>query len=159
MEAFTLQKESSKSALGSNYRGVDVNALQHPYTRKLDYRTQMQEIMDWCISYQPKMVTSLFSSECTANSITNTSLYLDIFERWGCVDRILVSGFYYLGKEDQAQVLEGEDIVSWQTLPSTPLINTKWIKESRLIIPAPSTMFGPDVIEVWRLLEFRGDKS
>lgn len=93
---------------------------------------------------------SLFSAEVTAPEQENRSMYHQIFKNtnasWG-----LVSGFYYRSKMDQEVVEETGGIKSYQTLPWLPPFSTAY-STKQICVSAPSKMFGPDVVEVWRLM-------
>ncbi len=97
--------------------------------------------------------TSLFSAECTGTIEANQELYEWLFKTFKTLKFGVVAGFYYRGKEAQFTVEETGGLTSYQSVG--PLSKSTLYKETRLQIEAPSKLFGPDVIEVWKLLERR----
>jgi hypothetical protein len=64
-----------------------------------------------------------------------------------------VSGFYYWNSKDKNPIGETGGIQSYQTLEPVETVLSPNFHETRITLPAPSEMFGSDVIEVWKLLE------
>lgn len=98
---------------------------------------------------------SLFSSECTADAATNQELYERLFLQVPTLQRGLVAGFYYMGRRDQNPLEETGGITSWQTVASIEESRSDVYDEVRMVSAVPSTMFGEDVVEVWRILTRR----
>lgn len=94
---------------------------------------------------------SLFSTECTAPEPVNRRLYERLLTETS-IRRILVSGFYYAHAAGQETVQEVGGLVSWQTVAPLEVCASPAYVERRLLLPCPSNLFGPDVVEVWRLL-------
>jgi hypothetical protein len=94
---------------------------------------------------------SLFSTECTAPEAENRVLYERLLTETP-IKRLLVAGFYYAHAAGRETVEEVGGLVSWQTVaPLESCVSDAYL-ETRLAIPCPSTLFGEDVVEVWRLL-------
>jgi len=96
---------------------------------------------------------SIFSAEITDDVDANRSFYEALFHAVPTFKTGLVSGFYYERRKHINPVVETGNIVSWQTLGTmeryaSPVFEQVWIS-----LPVPSTMFGDDVVEVWRLLK------
>ena len=94
---------------------------------------------------------SLFSAEATAPAAVNHALYAKLFKTYTHLEVGLVAGFYYRSQPGEAVVEETGGIKSYQTLPELPESNSVY-SEVRALVDAPSKMFGPDVVEVWRYL-------
>lgn len=103
----------------------------------------------------PTCFTSLFSAECTSYQDHNRKFYNWIFEAYPTLNYGIVSGFYYLSRWRDELVNETGNITSCQsTGPLTDFTDSSLLyTETKLEIPAPSKMFGPNVVEVWKLLE------
>lgn len=146
-------------ARDGHYIGVDKDRIKNPMgcnTLQLDYFYELPQLIALLQArqFEPTTILSLFSIE--PHHPSPATIYERLLGALPSVQRIISSGFYYLGKEDQHSVKEGEMTV-YQTTPDTLMLtpNLDNMTETRLTIPAPSTMFGPDVIEVWRLIERR----
>lgn len=99
--------------------------------------------------HNPQTVISLFSVEPTGTVGQNRSLYRQVFKTFPTVDRILSAGFYYQRHWDQEEpVLEAGGLASYQVNGAVPMLEG----ELRVSMPAPSRLFGSDVVEVWRYL-------
>lgn len=119
---------------------------------KLDYRKDSLDRV--CISeYHVDFFSSFFSSEVTETYPQNERLYEKIFQSFPSLQWGLVSGFYYRGRRNEAKVEETGGIVSYQSIWDLADVESEVFEETRLLVKAPSKMFGPDVIEVWKLLE------
>jgi len=143
------------------YVGIDLNApalaeppLAEPYFKlvKGDYR-DLSLIKEQLRGRHPQAFISLFSTEITAPAKENTLFYEQLFQAIPTLQCALVSGFYYANRKQQNPVIEAGEIVSYQTLDSiedhlSPVFDQFWIT-----LPVPSTMFGDNVVEVWRFLE------
>lgn len=114
-----------------------------------DYRERIN------LSYEPTCFTSLFSTEVTAYRDANESFYNWVFESYPTASYGIVSGFYYLDRWRDQYVIETGNLTSCQsTGPLTDYTDSTLLyTETKLEIPAPSKMFGPNVVEVWKLLE------
>ncbi len=100
---------------------------------------------------EPFLVTSFFSTEVVLAPERSRELYDGLF-RVGA-QAAIVSGFYYRGKRDQATVQEPGGLESYQSiLPLEDTPGEVHEEKFRITLPVPSTMFGPDVVEVWRVL-------
>ena len=128
---------------------VDSNDVGAMY--QLDYRTQLPEIINKTKLFEPTIVSSLFSIEITAPAEDNYKLYETLFNEVKSLKTGLVSGFYYTDKMNENPVEEVGGLKSYQTLDL--MSEHKLFSEKRLYVPAPSKLFGPNVIEVWKLLE------
>jgi len=104
---------------------------------------------------QADVFVSLFSTEITAPHRKNQRLYEVLFANLPEMRFGLVSGFYYWNKRHLNPVKEAGDVVSFQTLDPPEAMASEWYSEQRFTVACPSKMFGPDVYEVWRVLERR----
>jgi hypothetical protein len=68
------------------------------------------------------------------------------------IQTALVSGFYYKNRLKEEKVQETGGIISYQTLEDQKDYPGKHFIEFRTCIDVPSKMFGPEVVEVWKLL-------
>jgi len=57
----------------------------------------------------------------------------------------------------QERVEEAGELKSYQTLEHPEDVISDIFTEKRVIIPAPSKMFGPDVYEVWKFFERKNE--
>lgn len=143
------------------YLGLDVNAEDE--SNRIDYRNldALFARLDQGrrAGYPPDVFVSLFSSEITAPAPENTLLYKELFKRYPSIRWGLVSGFYYHGRRGEQPIEEAGGITSWQTLHplGRPAISSHLFEERRISLSVPSTMFGEDVVEVWRLLKRKND--
>lgn len=139
------------------YVGVDVNAgTRQSKTRKLlvgDYR-QLDTIKREIRTQALTAFVSLFSVEITATHQTNYELYNRLFAETN-LQAGLVSGFYYAANKHANPIGETGGIQSYQTLECLEDVYSQHFHETRIVCACPSTMFGPDVIEVWKLFERR----
>lgn len=138
----------------TKYIGVDEHPREVTYGYQvlpLNYRTQLNVVADMCREqeFYPSTILSLFSIELTGSPWANESLYLQLFNQIASAWCIITAGFFYEDKDMLPTVIEAGGLESWQSIG--PL--SKEMKETRLFVRAPSTLFGPNVIEVWRLLE------
>jgi len=133
------------------YLGVDENIEetepQFKYSLlKRNYRNHVR----W--NMIPAFV-SLFSCEITAPYTENYIYYNSLFSNNPDIQIGLVSGFYYENKRGQNPIGETGDILSYQTLENIGDCLRVGFTEKRILLPVPSKMFGPDVIEVWKIFE------
>jgi hypothetical protein len=148
--------------LGAGRAGIGFNVVRASHTvHYVSYDADPNAKADHCVDYrtlsrlepldsQPSpitMVTSFFSTELTAGPHANQSFYRHLFKCNPELQTIVVAGMYYADKADHPSVTETGGIVSWQS------IGPVRTNETRLLIPAPSKMFGETVVEVWRRLD------
>jgi hypothetical protein len=139
------------------YVGIDRNVTENysfcHLIRPGDYR-QIESWRDIAEKCRLKAFVSLFSSEITAPYRTNYKFYSRIFAETN-LKAGLVSGFYYGKRKGQNPVREAGGVVSYQTLESIEAAERVSVgfTEKRIIMPVPSKMFGPDVVEVWKIFE------
>jgi hypothetical protein len=138
------------------YLGIDLNVNEkETATRTLvsgDYRA-LDLVCELVEQQGNTAFVSLFSSEITAEHSVNYRFYEELFRRLPSVKYGLVSGFYYWNSKDKNPIGETGGIQSYQTLEPIENVMSEVFHETRISLPAPSIMFGPDVIEVWKLLE------
>ena len=138
------------------YVGVDNNAIPADKpgfkTVAANYR-DAGEIQKLTEQFNLGAAVSLFSIECTAPREDNRAYYESLFEKTG-VQAILAGGFYYEHAKGKETVGEAGGIISYQT-PETIETASGCFNEVRITLPCPSTLFGEDVVEVWRLLQRR----
>ena len=108
-----------------------------------DYRD-----LPWHLVSSHSVVVSLFSTELYLDD--PDELYQRIFKVAG-VRAIVAAGVLYRGHEEANRIFEG-DVPVRQTKAACEKSNPLW-RETRICCNVPSTMFGPDVIEVWRVME------
>jgi hypothetical protein len=139
------------------YFGVDVNA-ESDYrddsdftdVERADYRTMdLTSLSTWSTAF-----VSLFSTEITAPWWENYEFYNRVFKECPQIHAGLVSGFYYEDRKHEQPIREAGNLTSWQTLEAIHEPNRlNRYTEKRIILPVPSSLFGPDVFEVWKLFE------
>lgn len=139
------------------YRGIDTDPLEGAHdgsrviaTIKADYRTDLKKIKAQLThdKFNPSMGISFFSIEPTAHNSDNEQLYHEIFKTFPTMQRFISAGFYYESKKDLFFVEEPGGIRSHQSNSSPMRSDT--LHEYRLLERGPSTLYGADVIEVWR---------
>jgi hypothetical protein len=131
------------------YLGVDENAEEcEPSFKYATLKKNYRTITKW--SKETSFV-SLFSSEITAPFTDNYRYYNALFSKNKFMHGGLVSGFYYESKKDQNPIGETGGIQSYQTLESIEDCKHYGFKEKRILLSVPSRMFGPDVVEVWKI--------
>jgi len=144
------------------YYGFDANVndessvadASSTYLFKADYRDPGFIERVKALQHEPDVFVSLFSAENTATPSENQELYERLFTGLPSLTHALVAGFYYSDRRDENPVVETGGIVSFQTLPWIER-ESKVYDETRLVTPVPSDLFGPKVVEVWRILERR----
>lgn len=140
------------------YVGVDRNAdairEERRETLIADYR---QSEMVAALIKQHKLTgaVSLFSAEITAPRDANHSYYEGLFGKTG-INAMLIGGFYYEHAKGKETVQENGGLLSYQTSGVIDCPPTHYFDETRITIACPSTLFGEDVFEVWRLLQRPG---
>lgn len=137
------------------YIGLDKNAdsvceVGHE-TIVADYR-DTQIVKDQIKKHNLTAAISLFSVEITASREDNHAYYEELFRKTG-IKAMLIGGFYYAHAKGQATVEETKGLVSYQTSGQIDRPDTSLFHETRIEIPCPSSLFGEDVFEVWRLLQ------
>lgn len=134
----------------SGYQGFDVNEANYAITANYRKPEFIETIhgLDW----KPDAFVSLFSVECTATALENAELYERLFREVPTIQHALVAGFYYTRRRTTNPVKEAGDIVSWQTNSRIEHDSSDVYDELRITAEVPSTMFGEDVVEVWRIL-------
>lgn len=131
----------------ADYYGVDKNNCGSHCSDVLDYTTDKL-----LLPFEPNGFISLFSAECCLDSKQKYTLYDKIFDDFPSIRTGLVSGFFYQRQREQLTVSEAGGIVSYQSIEdASRFISSKFL-EFRLHVNVPSAMFGPDVVEVWKLL-------
>lgn len=137
------------------YLGVDLDPGPETgnFLMRADYRSAefLQMIGGHEVTAELDTFVSLFSAECSAPYRENMSFYEGVFEKIPQLQFGLVAGFYYPSQKHLAKVGEAGGIESWQTLEPIENGRSEVFDEFRLAIPCPSSMFGAEVIEVWRI--------
>lgn len=145
--------KEAKQLLSPNlYFGVDAAVDPAGDGVLEDYRKHLWRVAD-SLYFPPECFTSLFSSEVTGSFISNSVLYDRLFRMFPSIRYGIVSGFYYGNRRDQEKVTENGGLESYQSIQDIHETMSPYYKETRILLPAPSTMFGRDVIEVWKFLE------
>lgn len=139
------------------YFGFDVNAENS--LRQLDYRDP--RFMAVAQGVDPSLLVSLFSTELTAGPRTNRRLYETLFKECPKLAHALVAGMYYKSKKGQTIVIEkipgGNELESQQFIydfEDMDVVSDVY-RDTRITVDCPSTLFGEDVVEVWRILSRR----
>ncbi|MFA6604020.1 MAG: class I SAM-dependent methyltransferase [Patescibacteria group bacterium] len=132
------------------YVGVDRHDPGHPgrvisgdYADPAFLRSQLP--------FPPQAFVSLFSIEACLPVVERYRIYGELFRNFPELTCGLVGGFYYESRRDQETVDEAGNIVSYQTIDRLGEHPLAGIEESRLEMHTPSLMFGPDVVEVWKI--------
>ena len=146
-EAYELMRPTS-------YLGIDLAPaplhLPHAETRCFDYRDlEGLATLVHTSDYRPQQFASLFSSELTGNGAKNLKLYDWMFRTFRSMEAGIVSGIYYSDRRTEEKVIETDGLTSYQTIGD--LADAELFTETRLTLRAPSTMFGPQAVEIWRL--------
>jgi hypothetical protein len=161
--------EGRQIAIGKDekhYIGVDVDPIEldplrprpipdEPALLTKNYRTDLGFIASnlKARKFSPFCVVSLFSIEPTGSPEENELVYREVFKRWPTVRKIISAGFYYQKTWNvSGPVPEAGGLMSYQLNGEVPLLSGD-LHEYRLEEHAPSTLFGPDVVEVWRLIQ------
>jgi len=131
-----------------NYIGIDLSPQFKPFSIEGDYTKKTFEIE---LPFEPSAFVSLFSAECCMSPKKKYHLYNRMFEHFPSIKFGLVSGFFYESRKDKELVQETGGITSYQSI-ETP-IRSDVFTECRWQTKMPSTMFGSDVVEVWKFLE------
>ena len=150
--AFDLLYESPSTTKPFSYLGVDLPTVPNDGGHSLlrcDYRRDLGLIQRACAMDPPNVFVSFFSTELSANAEDNLALYHKLFEVFP-IDWALVSGFFYSDHPGEETVMEAGGLRSYQTISDLYIGDT--FTERRLTLPAPSSLFGPSVVEVFRLL-------
>lgn len=145
-------REFQDSALPYYYRGVDLHSPEADII--VDYKSE--KLFEKIEDFKPTVIVSLFSIELSDFNPVVWKFYNYLFEKIPSVRKALVSGIYYRDRHDHSYVVENDGSTVFQTISKLGEHEKREdiIKEAlRLTIPCPSKMFGPNPIEVWRLLE------
>src|SRR3989344_2270053 len=137
----------------TRYVGVDKNNLGDGFRLIKEDYYDLDKVKDGLSLYLvvPNILVSLFSIECFYSVPDKYAFYERIFKEFPSIEFGLVSGFFYESKRNQETVGEAGGIVSHQTIEDPSLYISEVFTESRLHLKTPSKMFGPDVIEVWKI--------
>lgn len=131
---------------------VDANEPAH---LKADWTTGEGEaaVVAAAKVFMPDTMVSLFATELSFVNAYIPQYAVNWFYRYllqevPSLQRIVVAGFYYNDQRRAAPVVEEVG-----GLRSAQSISKVLRGERRLLVPTPSTLFGPDVVEVWRCIE------
>lgn len=136
------------------YVGIDYNAI---HTDQENFKTVAADYRDAAAigtltnRFNLKAIVSLFSIECTAARDKNQAYYKSLFKQTGA-DAILAAGFHYQHAYGQETVGEAGGLISYQTFADIPDASSVF-QETRIAVACPSTLFGEDVTEIWRLMQ------
>lgn len=140
----------------SGYAGLDLNPPAGPRMFLCDYTKASADTLKG-FSHQPfSAFVSLFSTECCLHPVDKYAFYRRMFRELD-IKMALVSGFYYKNRIEQEQVEETGGILSYQTIEDQRDYECPEFIEMRSFVPVPSKMFGPDVVEVWKMLVSKPD--
>ncbi len=132
-----------------SYVGIDKSNHGHPGTViEGDYldATTLQRL-----PFVPTAFVSLFSIEPMLPAADRYALYRRLFADNPQLKCGLVSGFFYATRAHLEVVGETGGIKSYQTLEHIDEFKIPGVHEERFVINTPSAMFGPDVMEVWKI--------
>jgi hypothetical protein len=119
----------------------------------LDYRKEIDTVITKANEYSPTTFVSLFSTEVMGSHEDNVQLYDKLFNEIPSIENGLVSGFFYDDERRNNEVVEeAGDLKSYQSISPFSINESSIYIERRLLMPAPSKLFGPNVVEVWKLL-------
>ncbi len=153
-----------------DYIGIDKeNNLRGPHSDDfiqadylvLDFGSELKAMTDRLPRQFSGPVTtfvSLFSAEIIQSAKDKYAFYERLFAAFPTLKYGLVSGFFYESKRDQEKVGETGGIESYQTIERPEDYISPTFTEMRVHMKTPSTMFGPDVVEVWKILVRREDQ-
>jgi hypothetical protein len=134
----------------ANYTGIDLNNtgklknfIQADYTA-LDFQQ--------LVPFAPNAFISLFSIECCNPANSRYVFYEKLFSAFSALQYGLAGGFFYESRRHKETISETGDIVSYQSTEDPALYISNIFTELRVHLQTPSVMFGPDVIEVWKIL-------
>jgi hypothetical protein len=135
----------------SGYIGLDLDPIRRPTMMQCDYtKVSLDEVKLFAV-FPVHAFVSLFSTECCMHPVDKYAFYRKLFRETD-VQMGLVSGFYYKNRIKQEQVEETGEIVSYQTIEPQQDYQCPEFIELRSYFNVPSKMFGPDVVEVWKVL-------
>ena len=135
----------------SGYMGLDLNPLDGEDMICCDYTKITSKDVKKFAGFPIHGFVSLFSTECCMSTTDKYAFYDKLFQEY-YMQTGLVSGFYYKNRIQEEKVSETGGIVSYQTIEHQKDYPGKHFIEMRTYIDVPSKMFGPDVVEVWKLL-------
>lgn len=112
-----------------------------------DYPTLMRRL----IEVRPDIVTSFFATDVVMPRMAAINTYVALLLHTRFVNVVLTTGFYYDQDDlrDKPQVREVDGLVSYQ-VPRV-LADHPDIEERRVTQRAPSTLFGPNVVETYSI--------
>ena len=103
------------------------------------------------LPWAPTAFVSLFSVEPMLPAAKRYELYSRLFAENPQLKCGLVSGFFYTTRTHLEIVGETGGIQSYQTLEHIDEFKIPGVHEERIVTNTPSVMFGPDVMEVWKI--------
>lgn len=131
-----------------NYIGLDLHATRADHKADI---TDFEQVRPFLMQQETRLVVSLFALDVI---LPDPDTYINqIFSAASTVGYVLTSGFYYTDRRHEnpteERLPDGTALTSYQTLaPPKPL---EYATQQQLHFPNPSKLFGPNVIEVWRL--------
>ncbi len=130
------------------YAGIDLNNTSGVANFvQADYTTlSFKELLP----FVPNSFISLFSIECCHPVKIRYALYEKLFTEFPSIRCGLAGGFFYASRRDKETVSETGDIVSYQSIEDPAQYISRIFTELRVHLQTPSTMFGQDVVEVWK---------
>lgn len=142
-------KEAQRLFGPKHYLGLDLSPTLDANVLATDYRSpRLPTLLN---SYKPNCFSSLFSVEITRPFTENYELYERLFEKVPTLDFGIVAGFYYEKRKGQLVVEENGGLTSYQSIEAQEIVKSDNFFEHRTYVRAPSKLFGPDVVEVWKL--------
>lgn len=127
------------------YHGIDLNH------REPDSSVTLGSYKSFPIHcpFKPTAFISVFSTELTMTVEKRYAFYKQMFAEFPTINYGMVSGFYYLDTPDD-EVVESHGLLSYQTIEDAKNVRNDVFRELRAYVHAPSKIFGPYVIEVWK---------
>lgn len=133
----------------SGYCGVDLypRLKSASFVLKADYLglTFLKEL-----PFSPDVFVSMFSVEPICSPGMRNGYYVNLFRNCPTLRLGLSAGFYYSSKKDETRVGETGGIMSYQT--NDEIEPNDVYDEMRITMRTPSKMFGPDVVEVFKIM-------
>ncbi len=130
-----------------SYQGYD-KVPSSPEVEVLDYTTIQK------LPKEADTVVSLFSIEACLPNEEKYKLYNTLFANNPKLKFMLSSGFYYNDSRKNTQIVEeAGGITSYQTIDELGLYSIDGVEEQRLTMKTPSKLFGPTVVEVYKMFK------
>lgn len=138
---------------GQYERYVGVDRVNHGFVDtciETDY-TDVETVMR-LMPFEPDCLVSLFSIEACFPAQERYALYERLFSEMASVEFMLTAGFEYASRAGEPTVSEAGGLESHQTVEGLYEHESELFDEMRILTRTPSAFFGPDVVEIWKIL-------